>query len=179
VTPDGAWAGPLLAAAALLVAAGGAKAWRPEGTARALGEAGIPAGPSVVRIVSGAEAALGVAAASVGGPLLAGAVSASYLAFTAFIVTALVRGWPLSSCGCFGERDSPPTVMHVLVDVGLAVGAAAAAEQGGGAPLVLAAHRPGWGAAMILVAAVTAGLAYLALVRLPQLDLARAGLVRR
>ena len=38
-----------------------------------------------------------------------------YAGFTAFVVIALRRGGVLSSCGCFGKADTPPTRAHALV----------------------------------------------------------------
>jgi len=98
----------------------------------------------------------------------------SYVAFGVFIATALGRGWALSSCGCFGRADTPPTVAHVIVDLVLAAGAGAAALASGPAPLVVVARRPGWGSALVTMAVVAGGLAYLVLARLPRLQAARA-----
>ncbi len=128
-------AAPLLAASGLLVAGGAAKAARPHDTARALRAAGLPVPASAVRLLAGIEVVVGAAAAVVGGPAPAAAVAASYAAFTAFLTVALRRGWSLSSCGCFGEPDSPPTVVHLVVDAALALAAGCAAASGGPAPL--------------------------------------------
>jgi hypothetical protein len=152
----------LLVGCLLLVGAGAAKVARPGDTARALRRS-----PGLVRGGAAVEVAVGVGAGTVGGPVLIGAVAASYAAFAAFVIVALARGWSLASCGCFGEPDSPPTVLHVLIDTTL--GAVAVAALDDRAPLRAAWARPGWGAAMILVSVVTAGLAYLALARLPRL----------
>lgn len=168
------WAAPLLVGASLLAFAGAAKAVRPAGTALALREAGLPTPPGVVRALAAAEAALGAGAAVLGGPVLAGAVSASYAVFALFVLVALARGRPLSSCGCFGESESPPTVSHVVIDVALAATALAAARAGGAGPLTLAARRPGWGAGVVAVSGVTAGLVFLVMARLPRLRLAVA-----
>jgi len=173
VSPQ-AVAGPLLVACGLLAVAGVAKAVSPHDTARALRRAGLPVGSLLVRAVAVAEATLGVAAAVAGGRVLSGAVSLSYAAFAVFIAVALSRGWALSSCGCFGEPDTPPTLLHVAVDLGLAAGAGLAAVVGGAAPLVLAARRPGWGTGLLVVSLVTGGLAYLVLARLPRLRIEAA-----
>jgi hypothetical protein len=170
VTPS-AWAGPLVAAAGLLVFAGAVKAWRPDDTARALRRAALPVSPGLVRGFAGLEAAVGAGAVILGGPFLAGAVAVSYALFAAFVTAALLRGWPLASCGCFGESDSPPTIWHVVVDGAFALASAAAAIAGGPSPLALAARRPGWGATMVGLAMVVGGLAYLVMARLPRLRL--------
>ena len=52
-------------------------------------------------------------------------VAVSYLAFAGFVIVALRSGAPISSCGCFGKVDTPPSVVHVVLDVafaGVAVG---------------------------------------------------------
>jgi len=125
----------------------------------------------MVRAVAAVESMIGVGAALKGGPILAGAVSASYGLFAIFVTAALVRGWPLASCGCFGEPDSPPTILHVVIDAAFGAGALAAAAAGGASPLALTARRPGWGLAMVSLATAVAGLAYLALTSLPRLRL--------
>ena len=45
----------------------------------------------------------------------------SYLAFTAFVITARLKGGVLASCGCFGKADTPPTWLHAAVTAGLAL----------------------------------------------------------
>jgi hypothetical protein len=52
---------------------------------------------------------------------------------------ALVRDTPLSSCGCFGEPDTPPTNLHVAINVFLSVAAwMAFAHPVGGLPATIA-----------------------------------------
>lgn len=162
--------GPLLVAALLLAGAGTAKARRPHDTARALRRAGLPvgAGGGVVRTVAVAEVVIGIAAMFVSGPAPAIAVAASYGAFAVFLALALGRGWSLSSCGCFGEPDTPPTALHLVLDVALAAGAALSATARR-APLAEVAHRPLWGVGLLAVSVVTAGLVYLVMARLPHL----------
>jgi hypothetical protein len=170
----------LLVPAGLLVAAGLAKAVRPDGTARALRQAGLPRTAKFVRVGAVVEVAIGAAALTTGGPvpaLVAGGplaallVSASYAGFALFVAVALRLGWALSSCGCFGEPDAPPTRIHVVADVLLMLSAAVggAARSTGGAP------RPGPAHAVLLyaISGVIAALAYLVLARLPALTEAR------
>ena len=152
----------VLVGAILLVGAGAAKVLRPDDTARALRWS-----PAVVRAGALGEVIVGAGAAAVGGPVLIGAMAASYAGFAGFVLVALARGWPLSTCGCFGEPDTPPTVLHVVIDAGLALAAVGGID--GPAPLRAAWDRPAWGAAVLVLSGVTAGLAYLALARLPRL----------
>lgn len=167
--------GALLVAALLLAGAGIAKAWRPHDTARALRRAGLPVGrgATVVRVGAVVEILVGLAAMAVGGPLPALGVAASYGAFAVFLALALGRGWALSSCGCFGEPDTPPTPLHLVLDVALAAGAAIAASSRR-APLAEAASRPLWGAGLVSLSVITAGLLYLVMARLPRLKVVPA-----
>jgi len=152
---------PLLVASGLLVAAGLAKLVAPHDTARALRRAGLPVGPASVRVGAGAEVFIGAVGVTVGGPAAALAVAGSYLLFAAFVGAALRRGWALATCGCFGEPDTPPTVAHVVIDLGLAGAAVAASAVGGPSPAGLVARQPAAGLVGWVVAAVTGGLLYL------------------
>src|SRR5262249_30242976 len=115
-------AGPFAIAAVILAAGGAAKAVRPRDTARALAAVGIRfprALPArvVVRVGGALEAAVGLAALLVGGPVLCTLVALSYLMFAVFVGVALRMGAPISSCGCFGKVDTPPSGVHVVLDV--------------------------------------------------------------
>ncbi|MGI8536415.1 MAG: MauE/DoxX family redox-associated membrane protein [Mycobacteriales bacterium] len=157
-----------LAAAGLLAVAGVAKLARPAGTSVALRAQGLPAWSWLVHILGAAE--LAVAAAALlelrfGAALLA----ATYGAFSVFVLTALVRGRPLTSCGCFAEPDVPPTPVHVVVTAALAAcGGAVAAGSGGGLPDLL--NGPVLPAVAAVGSAVLVGwLTYLVLAELPRL----------
>lgn len=113
-------AGPFAVACSLLLAAGLAKAARPGDTARALALFGWPVGTSVVRAGGLGEATLAVGALVTSHRGLAAGVALSYVAFAAWIAAAMVRGLPISSCGCFGTPDTPPTLLHVAVDLAAA-----------------------------------------------------------
>jgi hypothetical protein len=159
-------AAPYLAAALVLGAAGVAKLIRPADTATALRAAGFPVGAVLVRIGAIAEVAVAVAALADPGPLTGALVAAAYAAFAVFIVLALRRGWALSSCGCFGRPDTPPTVAHAVLN-----GTAAASglwwavswqgKQGLSQLGRLFSHQPWHGGPLALVALVLAGLGYL------------------
>jgi hypothetical protein len=151
---------PFLAATVMLGVAGVAKALRPADTARALQIAGIPAGRIAVRAGALLEVAVCVAALAAPGPVTGGLVAASYAVFTLFVLAALRRGWPLSSCGCFGRPDARPTYAHAVLDLGAAATAvwwAVAAPDRTGRFL---SHQPWHGAPLLLVSLVIAGLAY-------------------
>ncbi len=169
-SPVSPWSGPLLAAAGLLVAAGAPKVRRPESAVRALHSVGLPVPALVVRMGGAAELAVGAAAVVTGARWTAALVAASYLAFTAFVALALRSGGVVASCGCFGRADTPPTLMHIAVNVLLAAGAASAvAAPPGGLPSVLSAAP--WGGVPLLGYAAGCGvLAYYALAVLPTLS---------
>jgi hypothetical protein len=151
---------PFLAATALVGLAGAAKLARPDDTARALAVAGLPHHRRLVRVGAVAEVAVAVAALAVPSAVTGALVAAAYGAFSVFVAFALVRRWPLSSCGCFGRPDARPGWAHLALDAGGA--AAAGLWAAGPAPSLAALLRAGpWGGApLLLEAAVMAGLAY-------------------
>jgi hypothetical protein len=162
--------GLYLIAAGLLVAAGVGKAVRPDDTARAM-VALLPGTPSLrlvrwaVRTGALAEAALGLAAIVFPRPATAALVALSYLCFFGVVAYARRRGGPLATCGCFGRPDTPPTGLHLFIDLALAGTALAVAT---GAPRqgtlgTLLAHQPGAGIPLLFVSAVGLWLTALAL----------------
>jgi hypothetical protein len=102
-------------------------------------------------VLAAGEVAVGLGGVLTGNGI---AVAVSYLAFTTFVVVARLRGGVLSSCGCFGRADTPPTWLHAGVTAGLAV----ASVPGRTASLDLA---------LLVAAAAVAATAYLAMAVLP------------
>jgi hypothetical protein len=160
-------AGPYLAAAALLGAAGAAKVARPHDTAVALRSAGVPLRLSLVEaaVRAGAllELAVAVAALVAPTPVPAVAVAVSYAAFTAFTVLALLRRWPIASCGCFGRPDTRPTATHAAVNAAAVAAAAWWAVAAHSSVPVALGHQAWSGVPLALAALVCALLAYLLL----------------
>ena len=152
---------PFLAASVILAGAGVAKLLRPDDTARALLIAGLPHHRRLVRAGAAAEVAVGMAAVAVPGPLSGALVATAYAAFAGFVAVALVRGWPLSSCGCFGRPDARPGYPHLVLNAGAAAAAVwwSVVAPGRVAPLFV--HGPWHGGPLALVSVVIAGLAYL------------------
>ena len=151
---------PYLASVILLGAAGASKLARPGGTARALQSAGIPASRSRVRIGAAGEVVVAAAALLFPGPVTGALVAAAYAGFTGFVALAVVRRWPLSSCGCFTKPDTPPTGSHAALNAGATL---CAVWWSASAPsnLVHALARQDWhGSALILETAVVALLAF-------------------
>jgi hypothetical protein len=153
-------AAPFLASAVVLVAAGGAKVVRPDDTARALRAAGWRIGRNTIRAGAVGEALVGLAACLFPGPLTGALIAVTYSAFAVFVVVALRRGWPLSSCGCFGQADSQPSYLHAGLNV---AAAAVAIWWSATAPSGLASvfsRQPGLGIPLLFTVFVIAGLAY-------------------
>jgi len=170
----GAWAGPFLIAALLLAVAGAAKVIDPTTTVGALRKLGLPASATAVRVGGAVEVVLAVGAVLTGAPVLAGLVAVSYLLFTAFVLVALGRGLPIGSCGCFGKVDTPPSVLHVVVNLA-AVAAAIGVALGDGTGIAdVLADQPLAGVPFLLLVAVGGYAAFTALTVVPQLRLLRA-----
>jgi hypothetical protein len=170
--------GLYLIACALLVAAGLAKAARPDGTARALAALVPGRGTPLVRLRLAvragalAEAALGLVALALPRPVTAALVAASYLCFAGVVLVARRRGGPLATCGCFGRPDTAPTVVHLVLDLVLAVAVAALAATAPrqGSLVTYLAHQPWAGLPLLFVSAVGAWLTLLALSALGELE---------
>jgi hypothetical protein len=176
--------GLYLVGCVLLACAGVMKAWRPDDTARAL----APLVPgrigarlrfrqvrTIVRVVAVIEAVLGVAAAALPRPALAGLVAASYLLFTGVVAFARWRGGALASCGCFGTPDTPATLLHVALDLVLGIAATVVAVRAPSDANVASVlgHQPLHGAPLVLLAGVGAWLTYLTLSVLSTVQAAR------
>jgi hypothetical protein len=143
------------AAALLLLGAGAAKVVEPNRTVGALAALGWPASPGVVRAGAAVEAVIGAATLAVGGRALAAAVAVSYAGFVVFVVTALRSDVPIGTCACFGRPDTPPRMLHAVIDAGFA-GAAVAGAAIGAAPLVEAGPAAALGAVVVAIAAYLA-----------------------
>jgi hypothetical protein len=162
-----------LAAALLLAGAGVAKLRAPHPAAAMLRRA-LPgplrtfARPAVVRLAGLGELAVALAAVLTGGRVALALLAAAYAAFLVLSIR-LATAPTATSCGCFGQADSPVGAGHVVLNL-VALGSA----------LVGAVRPPGaWlgrfdGAALTGVVAVAqagllAVLGYLAITALPAL----------
>lgn len=163
--------------AVILVVAGVAKALRPFDTARALATLWSPLAP-MVRPLAVGEIAVGVAVLAVGGRPGAVALAVSYAGFAAFLGWALTTSRPVSTCGCFGEPDTPATASHMVACLALAAVGLAAAATGPVAPVALALARSlasdptGGPALVVLLGALTYAL-YVLMALLPRTVAAR------
>src|SRR5262249_12676714 len=123
---------------------------------------------SAVRAGGFVEAVIGIAALVVAGPLLCALVAASYLAFATFVVVALRSNAPISSCGCFGKVDTPPSAVHVIIDVAFAGVAVAAAFTGDVALPDVLGDQPLLGLPFVMLLAIGCCLTFLAFTALPK-----------
>jgi uncharacterized membrane protein len=158
--------GPFAIASVLLVVAGALKAVRPHDTAHALRALGLPGSETVVRAGGVVEVALGVAALVIADAVVVPAlVALSYAVFSAFVLFALVRRLPISSCGCFGKVDTPPSTLHVGVAVGACIAALGMVFDASDAPLDVVSEQGLDGAvfAVLVAIGVLAGFAVLTL----------------
>lgn len=162
----GMLAGPFSAAAVLLAVGGAPKIVRPASTAGALASLRLPASPAVVRLMGLTEVAIAVAALTTGSRPAAALMAAAYAGFAAFIALALARPGLLKSCGCFGAPDTPPTAVHLVVNVAAAAVSAAVAFTGGGR--IELDGSPLAGLPLLVLTAACAWFAYLALALLPR-----------
>jgi hypothetical protein len=172
--------GLYLIAAGLLCVAGVAKAAHPDDTALAM-TALVPGRPplrlvrAAVRAGALVETALGAAAIVFPRPATAALVALSYLVFFAVVAYARWRGGPLATCGCFGRPDTPPTALHLVIDLALAAVAATVAVTAPPANTLglQLAHQPWAGFPLLFVSAVGLWLTALALSALGALTAAR------
>jgi methylamine utilization protein MauE len=169
--------GLYLAAAALLVAAGVAKAVRPDDTTRALAATFRVAPGRVrvgVRLLATAEAALGLTALAWPQPVPAALVAASYVGFAAVLGVVRSTGGAIASCGCFGRPDTPVTSVHIAADLCLGAAAAgvAAADLHGSTAHLLGA-QPWRGVPLVATSLVAAWLIALVMDRQSHLVAAR------
>jgi len=170
--------GLYLVACALLVMAGLMKVVRPHDTARALAHSFSRwpkrFGPAVVRCGAVLEAGLGVVALIGPARPLAAGVVCSYAAFGVFVIYAHARRGPLATCGCFGAPDTPPTMLHVVIDAVLLAAAMSVAISSPSGPVTSTlARQYGHGVPLVAASAVAAWLSYLALAPLARLGALR------
>lgn len=160
--------GPAAASAILLAIGGTAKFVRPASTSHALRGLRLPAAPSGVRLLAVAEMGVAIGALAGGGRNAWLLVAGAYLGFACFVVLAMARGGAVSSCGCFGAPDTPPTSVHVLVTISASAVAFATAFHPPGPLLAALADMPLRGLPFLLVTGCCVWFAYAAVAVLPR-----------
>jgi hypothetical protein len=134
----------LALSAVLLVAAGTSKVVQPDPAADALGVAGLPSSPLLVRCGALAEALLGIAALIWAGVVIDALVALSFVAFAGFV--ELLRRRPdAESCGCFGGEGEVPSLRHVVGNLLLAAGCVVAAVLRAPSAVAVLRHSAGVG----------------------------------
>lgn len=159
--------GPFAIAALVVAVGGAAKLLSPEPTADALAALGGPSNPLVARVLGAAEITLGASALAYGGPMLAALLAAAYAAFAAFVLVARRNGG-VASCGCFGRSDTPPSLLHVGVNL-VGAGVATVASLAGLPDLTdVLADQPAVGVPFVLAVLTGSFLVYALLTVVPE-----------
>lgn len=124
--------GPLVAATALLAAAGVGKLRRPAPTGLALARVGLPGSDPVVRILGLVEVVAALDAVAFGRwtALPVAALYGGFAAFTGLQVRRAATTGAVADCGCFGDDSAPVDGTHVVVNLALAVAAGAVVAVG-------------------------------------------------
>lgn len=158
---------PFLLVAGLLAVAGVAKLRFPAAAARALASARLPAAPALVRALGVLELGVGVGALLAPRPL-APAVALLYLGFAGFLVLVAWRRIPLASCGCLGQRESPPSRFHLGLNLLAVASAVGVALTPVGPTWSFLASQPWAGVPLLLMVAVGIFTVQIAMAHLPQ-----------
>ncbi len=156
-------------AAGLLVLAGAAKILRPDPTAQALLDAGLPGTLAAARVVGTVEVTVGAWASlapAAGGAIALGGL---YLVFAGYLGFLLAARPDAGSCGCAGSTAVPPSRLHLALNLGAsATGFAYATTEAPGVwswivslgwaavPVVFGLVVAGWLAVVAVTAAPTA-----------------------
>jgi hypothetical protein len=150
----------LFTSAALLLAIAGVQKLRdPYSLARALRLAKLPDSIGLVRGLAAFEIAAAVSAVVIHHRVVPLVVAALYLSFAVFVTSALARGLPIESCGCFGRADAKPSAAHVALDAFAAAIAVLVAVDDGEPVRILISDHPLEGIAVLVLCAALAALA--------------------
>lgn len=161
-------AGLYLAVTALLALGGGLKVVRPTETATALAALGLPSQPYLVRGLGIVEIAIGTAAFLTSHPIASLLTASAYVSFAVFVLAARRAETPVQSCGCFGKAETPPSLIHITVNLAAAGIAAMTAARPNTRLIELLADQPGSGVPLLLLTGVIIYLLYVAITALPQ-----------
>ena len=168
---------PFFAAAVVLALSGLTKLRQPGSLVRMLASMGVRVGPAAVRTLSVVEFALGAVCLAAPTRIAAVGLGSLYAAFAGFLGWLLVRRIEVSSCGCSGERDVPPSWIHVGLNLAAAAAGLGSAATGPAFPGVAgaAARLPVAGTGFIIGIVAVAGLATLCAAHLPTVLVAYRG----
>lgn len=161
-------AGPYLIAVILLGIAGVQKIFSPKAALAVISQLGFPERSLLVWCVGASEVAVAVWALAVGGWIVAICVSVSFAGF-ASITALLIRSGSGLSCGCFGTNDTPPSLLHIIVNLLASLSGGLASVAGVGSVSNIFSNQP-WNGILftVLVAVGVYGL-YVIMAELPRL----------
>jgi hypothetical protein len=163
-------AGPFAIATVVLALGGALKALEPAETAYALRLLRLPSASLLVRAGGTFELVIALGALVTGATALAIVVALSYALFAVVVMLALSAGTPISSCGCLGRIETPPSWIHVGIDLaaaGIVAAAAVATDTEIALPDVLS-RQPLLGVPFLVLVAVGVALVFLAFTALPK-----------
>jgi uncharacterized membrane protein YphA (DoxX/SURF4 family) len=161
-------AGPFFMFATLLVVSGVPKLTNPVSTTRALESIGLPPRRNLGRAVGVVEITVGLGVIAIGGPVTAAALAVLYAGFAGFILLGL-RSSKVKSCGCFGSEDTPPSLLHLAIDLGAAVVGAILVVRPVGHIVEVMGETPWAGFPFIFLVLIGTWLALIVLAILPAL----------
>ena len=161
-------AGPLAAAAALLVVAGVEKVRSPQATVDAVRALGPQVRPVLARLLGVTEVLAG-AGCLVAPSVLAfdAALTVLYVVFAGFVALLLLRGVTDVSCGCLGAEEARPSRLHLAVNLACAGIGGLALTAGPQDVVSVLDSVPLAGVPFVIATATVAYLAYHALSALP------------
>ena len=103
--------------AALLLPTGWAKLRKPYETARALRSVGWPGNRMLALALGLVEVVVGLWVLGIGSTTSVIALGALYSGFLLWLAVAFKAGGVVSSCGCAGTPDTPPTAAHTILNL--------------------------------------------------------------
>jgi hypothetical protein len=149
---------PYLTVVIVLGVAGAEKLRKPEYTVLALGALSLPDSHLAVRVLGAFELVLSLLGFALLGTETAALVAACYAGFAIVIWRLMRSGAPLSSCGCLGSAEVPPSRFHLAFNLSAAAAAGLFAVDPGSLSLLWQS-----GPLLAVVAVVSlAGSSYLA-----------------
>lgn len=162
---------PALYAAALLLAlAGLVKVRDPMPTAHVLATSGLPHRVWLVRFLGLFELLIGIGSLGVARWEVRISLGVLYSLFGGFLGYVLIKRVPLTTCGCAGREQTPPSWLHVVLNVGAAMVAALAAQSGTAGIRTLILHLRFAAGPFLLGTLMLAYLLYMAVALLPRLS---------
>lgn len=154
------------AASGLVVVSGFAKLRDPGPAGRALGALRIAPARRTVQGIGLVEIGVGTWCLLAPSGASAACLSILYVAFAAFLAL-LMRADGSASCGCLGNHDARPTLLHIVMNMTAAAAAGVAAGASPRGVFAYSARLPVAGLPFLLGTALIAYLAYLTVAYLP------------